>query len=91
MKTVTARDLQKEGQGMCGLVSGESHCYHPSREAGRGDGWSRGKRLGGSRPADILNFLETCRGAEKAADDLHVTAQIPFEEAQDLDLLILTF
>ena len=75
MKTVTARDLQKKVKECVGLVSGGSHCYHPSREAGRGDGWSRGKRLGGSRAANVFNFLETCRGSEKAADDLHVTAR----------------
>jgi len=34
--------------------------------------------------------LKTCQGAEKTADDLHVTAQILLEKAQDLDLL-LTF
>jgi hypothetical protein len=51
----------------------------------------RVSRVGKSDTPRFYDVLETCRGSEKAADDLHVTAQIPFEEAKDLDLLISTF
>ena len=36
-------------------------------------------------------FWKPCRGEEKAANALHVIAQIPLAEAKDLDLLIWTF
>jgi hypothetical protein len=83
--------LAKEGQGMCGLVSGGSNCYHTSWEAGRGDDWSRGKRLGGSRTADVFKFLETHQGEKRAAHNLGGRAKSTFEKAKEVVFLILTF
>jgi hypothetical protein len=79
MKAVNARDLQKKIKECVDVPTGPGG-HHAPRQASRGDGWRRGKRLGGGSASDLFNLLEAYRGEEKGAYDVDKGATNPTEE-----------